>query len=57
MTKETQALKKKKIAEARAEDDFRTAEKKADQRGLVDTQKWAFITGYLQKTLAIAYAS
>lgn len=44
-------------AEARAEDDFRTAEKKADERGLVDAQKWQFITGYLQKTLAIAYAS
>ncbi len=43
-------------AEAKAEDIFRTAERIADEQGLIDAQKYSVIAGFIQEELAHAYS-
>jgi len=48
-------ITKEQKAKNKAETDFINAESIADQRGLVAAERWAFICGYLEAKLAIAY--
>jgi len=48
-------MTKEQKAKNKAEIDFINAESIADQRGLIAAERWAFMCGYLENKLAVAY--
>lgn len=48
-------MDKEQRAEQKAKDDFSSAEKTANRRGMHGLEKWLFICGFLEEKLAQAY--